>query len=92
MIRSGLTGPGAPAALLTAPAALLTAIAALLLTSGCGKKAESARAEHPVAGIEESTLARSKLPGAGGVAAALRLSDSAAARRAREDSIARAAP
>jgi hypothetical protein len=68
------------------------ALAAVVLASGCGGKAESARAEHPVAGIEESTLAGSKLPGAGGVAAALRLSDSAAARRAREDSLAKALP
>jgi len=70
----------------------LAALAALLLMSGCKGKAASARAEHPAATIEESTLAKSKLPGAGGVAAALRLSDSAAARRAREDSLAKASP
>jgi hypothetical protein len=40
----------------------------------------------------DSVLGASALPGAQGVSGALRVSDSAAARRAREDSIARSQP
>ena len=64
----------------------------LLLLAACGGKSTSSRTEHPAAGAQESALARSKLPGASGVGAALRLQDSAAARRAREDSISRSIP
>jgi len=63
-----------------------------LLLAACGGKDTTARAEHPAAGVQESVLAKSKLPGASGVGAALKLSDSASARRAREDSIATAPP
>ena len=64
----------------------------LMLVVGCGGKAKSARIEHPAAGVQESALAKSKLPGASGVGTAMRLQDSAAARRAREDSISRTPP
>lgn len=61
------------------------AVLAAFLVGGCGGKsvpppAQSARAR-------ESTLAGSKLSGAAGVGAALRVSDSAAARQRRLDSI-----
>ncbi len=68
------------------------ALLGLLLLAGCGGKSTSARAEHPAAGVQESALAKSKLPGASGVGAAMRLQDSAAARRAREDSISGVSP
>ena len=62
-------------------------IVALLALAGCGRRDTAARTEHPAAQVQESALAASKLPGAGGVAAALRLKDSAEARRALADSI-----
>jgi predicted component of type VI protein secretion system len=58
----------------------------LLLLAGCGGKSSSA--EKPER-IPDTVLAKSKLPNANAVGAALRLQDSAAARRAREDSIAK---
>lgn len=64
----------------------------LALLCGCGGKNTGARADKLPEKIPDSVLAKSKLPGAPGVAAAMRLQDSAAARRAREDSIARAVP
>ena len=57
----------------------------LLLLAGCGGKNSSA--ETPPQGIPDTVLAKSKLPNANAVGAALRLQDTAAARRAREDSI-----
>ena len=63
-----------------------------VLSSSCGSKDTSARTEHPAAGVQESVLAKSKLPGASGVGAALKVSDSASARRKLEDSIATAPP
>jgi hypothetical protein len=66
--------------------------AGLLLIAGCGGKATSSRAEHPSAGAQDSAIARSSLPGAKGVGAAMRLSDSANARRKREDSVSNAVP
>ena len=59
----------------------------LLLLAGCGGKTE-----QPPEHIPDTVLAKSKLPNANAVGAALRLQDTAAARRAREDSIARAVP
>lgn len=56
----------------------------LLLLAGCGGKAE-----QPPEGIPDTVLAKSRLPNANAVGAALRLQDTAAARRAREDSIAK---
>lgn len=64
----------------------------LLLTASCGGKDTSSRTEHPAAGAQDSAIARSNLPGAKGVGAAMRLADSAAARRAREDSISNGPP
>ena len=58
-----------------------------LLLAGCGGKTE-----QPPEHIPDTVLAKSKLPNANAVGAALRLQDSAAARRAREDSVASAAP
>ncbi|HEY9519251.1 MAG TPA: hypothetical protein VIQ98_08315 [Gemmatimonadales bacterium] len=59
----------------------------LLVLVGCGGKTE-----QPPERIPDTVLAKSKLPNANAVGAALRLQDTAAARRAREDSVARAAP
>ena len=69
----------------------LVAITSLALAA-CGGKDTSARTEHPAAGAQESVLAKSKLPGASGVGAALKVSDSAAARRKLADSIATSPP
>lgn len=66
-------------------------IAALLL-AGCGGKSTSARTEHPAAGAQDSMIAKSKLPGAKGVGSAMRLADSANARRAREAAVGDSTP
>lgn len=63
-----------------------------LALAGCGGKDTSARTEHPAAGAQDSAIARSNLPGAQGVGVAMRLADSAAARRVREDSVSRVSP
>ncbi|HEU5219156.1 MAG TPA: hypothetical protein VFU23_10885 [Gemmatimonadales bacterium] len=68
---------------------MLLGIAMLL---GCGGNDTSSRAEHPSARAQDSAIARSNLPGAKGVGAAMRLSDSADARRRREDSVSNAVP
>jgi len=67
----------------TGPALLLGLV---ILAGACGKT------EQPPERIPDTVLAKSKLPNANAVGAALRLQDTAAARRAREDSVARAAP
>jgi hypothetical protein len=67
------------------------ACAALLLL-GCGGKDTSSRTEHPAAGAQDSAIARSNLPGATGVGGALRVADSAAARRAREAAVSDTSP
>ena len=64
----------------------------LLLLTACGGKDTSSRTEHPAAGAQDSAIARSNLPGATGVGAAMRAADSAAARRVREDSTSNAPP
>jgi hypothetical protein len=59
----------------------------LLLALGCSSP-ERAPAEDPDAQrARDSAIGASKLPGAAGVRGALRASDSASARRAREDSV-----
>ena len=65
---------------------LLAAVTLLSLWS-CGGKAPPSQQRSQRE--RDSILAKSRLPGATGVGAALRLSDSADARRRREDSIAR---
>ena len=69
----------------TAPALLF----GLLILAGCGGKNTGDRADRLPDKIPDTVLAKSKLPNANAVGAALRLQDTAAARRAREDSIAR---
>jgi hypothetical protein len=64
----------------------------LLLLIGCSGKHTGDRADRLPDKIPDSVLAKSKLPNANAVGAALRLRDTAAARRAREDSIAGAVP
>jgi hypothetical protein len=65
---------------------------AVLMLAGCGGKSTSARTEHPAAGAQDSAIARSNLPGAKGVGAAMRLADSANARRAREAAVSDSTP
>lgn len=69
----------------------LTITAAMALgMAACSKShaAESATSKKPLTERQrDSVIGASKLPGAGGVSAALRVSDSASAKRAREDSI-----
>ncbi len=65
---------------------LRVAIAALLV--GCGETGDSeAAARDTTRRARDSVLGASRLPGAHGVSGALKGADSAAARRAREDSI-----
>jgi hypothetical protein len=54
---------------------------------GHGKAKEAASERE-----QDSTLGASKLPGAQGVSGAMKVADSAAARRAREDSVSAAVP
>ena len=56
----------------------------VLFAVGCGGSKPPARTERE----RDSTIAQSRLPGAAGVKATLKVSDSAAARRAALDSIA----
>jgi hypothetical protein len=65
--------------------ALMTAVA-VLVVAGCAARDEPKPAARKTERERDSVLGASKIPGAGGVGAALRVSDSAAARRAREDS------
>ena len=67
------------------PALLL----ALPILVGCGGKNTGDRADRLPEKIPDSVLAKSRLPNANAVGAALRLQDTAAARRAREDSVAK---
>jgi hypothetical protein len=60
--------------------------------AGCAGKSTSSRAEHPSAQAQDSAIARSNLPGARGVGAAMRLSDSADARRKREAAVSDSSP
>jgi len=75
-----------------APAAPIAALALTGILVSCSGKDASPRVEHPSAAASESALAKSRLPGAGGVARAMQLADSAEARRRREDSISRSPP
>ena len=68
---------------------------AVLLRGGAlgGCQGDRGRAEAPATAREQdSTLGASRLPGAQGVRGAIKVSDSAAARRLREDSASAAAP
>jgi hypothetical protein len=64
----------------------------LLVLTGCGGNDTSSRAEHPAAGAQDTAIAKSNLPGAKGVGAAMRMADSAAARRAREAAVSDSVP
>ena len=68
---------------------LLIAAATLgLAACGKAKPAESTEGRKPLSERQrDSVIGASRLPGAGGVSSALRISDSATAKRAREDSI-----
>ena len=67
-------------------------LCALLILAGCSGKNTGDRADRLPEKIPDSVLAKSRLPNANAVGAALRLQDTAAARRAREDSVANAVP
>jgi hypothetical protein len=74
----------------------LAALLALASLAACGSRDEpaadsaaTATAVAPSRRARDSAVAASRLPGAGGVGAALRASDSAAARAARAESIGR---
>ena len=58
----------------------------LLAATGCAARDEVKPTARRSERERDSVLGASRIPGAGGVGAALRVSDSAAARRAREDS------
>ena len=92
-----MSGPSPSPVLPFSPFLLLmplrsTALAMLLLISGCGEPpADSAVARDSAAQrARDSAIGVSGLPGATGVTGSLKLADSAAARRQREDSIANA--
>jgi hypothetical protein len=66
----------------------VTGILALTLIAGCAHAEKPKAANTLTERQRDSAIGESKLPGAQGVKGALRASDSADARRAREDSIA----
>ncbi len=72
------------------PAVLAATLAALVTLVQCGGEAENAgrSADSLSRRQRDSLIGESALPGAGGVRRALDAADSAAARRARADSIA----
>jgi hypothetical protein len=59
---------------------------ALAVISGCGKRESNPGADGRTQRQRDSVIGASQLPGAQGVRGALRVSDSADARRVREDS------
>ena len=65
---------------------LIPALLVLLVTS-CGAPDSAGESEQPSQRSRDSAVANSNLPGASGVSGAMAVADSAAARRAREDSI-----
>ncbi len=71
----------------------LALLACCCLLSGCRDKSQDELLQKPISTrARESALAKSGLPGATGIGSALRVSDSADARRKREDSISNAVP
>lgn len=67
-------------------------IAGVLLIAGCAGKSTSTAAKPPSERAKDSMIAGSNIPGARAVGAAMRVSDSADARRKREDSVSNAVP
>ncbi len=69
---------------------LLAATLLLVTLVGCNAEVGSGQPEQPVSqGTRDSAVAQSGLPGAAAVGQAMTVADSAAARRALEDSLAR---
>ncbi len=69
--------------------AVACAIGLLVLGLGCGGQKDAPKSPEPLTQRQrDSLLGASALPGARGVQKALAIADSAAARRAREDSVA----
>ncbi|MCE9601781.1 MAG: hypothetical protein K8S21_06145 [Gemmatimonadetes bacterium] len=76
---------------MNSPVARLTCLAVLTLAAACGSSSEAPKPPPRTAAQQravDSTLGASNLPGARGVKGALAVSDSAAAKRRMEDSIA----
>lgn len=72
---------------------VLGLLACCWLLPGCRDTGQDELLQKPISTrARESALAKSGLPGATGIGSALRVSDSADARRKREDSIANAVP
>ncbi len=71
---------------------LITLLAAVSALAGCSGKSTSARQEHPAARVQDSILGASNIPGAAGIRRAMAVSDSADARRKREDSVSNSRP
>ncbi len=63
----------------------------VLLLVGCATKPAAPDADSLTRHQKDSIIGQSRLPGAGGVNGAIRLQDSAAARRAREQAVSAAA-
>ena len=78
--------------MITVSRPLVRLLATAGLLAGCGGQSTSSRVEHPAAGVQDSVLAASRIPGASGVKRAMAVSDSANARRQLEDSIANSKP
>ena len=68
------------------------AVAGLLVMAGCGGKSPKSEAKRPTVRQQDSMIAGSNIPGARAVGAAMRVADSADARRKREDSVSSAVP
>jgi putative VirB-like lipoprotein len=66
---------------------LMTVIALVLAACAKSKPAESPQKQPLTERQRDSVIGASRLPGAGAVNSALRISDTATAKRAREDSI-----
>jgi hypothetical protein len=75
----------------TRTVAALLAVSGLLATA-CGAGSQPPPRKPLSARARESAIAKSGLPGATGIGSALRVSDSADARRRLEDSLSRAVP
>jgi len=77
----------------TGGVAALLAVSSLLATAcGAGSSSQPPARKPLSARARESAQAKSGLPGATGIGSALRVSDSADARRRLEDSLSRAVP
>ena len=70
----------------------MLAVAGLVALAACGGETAKTAAKPTTERAKDSMIAGSNIPGARAVGAALRVSDSADARRKREDSVSNAVP